>query len=204
MANFPSPPERIDAGCVVLSRTRVEDAEAIARAVAESLDHLQPWMQWATPDAGSVDTQRQRIARAQELWDEGECRYIMRPAGDDTVVGGCGLHRRVGAGRIEIGYWTHALYTGRGYATAAAKVLTEAGLALPDIERVEIHCDQANVRSQAIPRRLRYQLDRIEDTDTVAPAESGRMMIWVTDRSTSPVQPSFRRSAGQSTSGTER
>jgi RimJ/RimL family protein N-acetyltransferase len=45
--------------------------------------------------------------------------------------------------------------------------------------RVEIHCDEANVRSAAVPRRLGYRLDRIEDDRVSAPGDLGRSMIWV-------------------------
>ena len=47
---------------------------------------------------------------------------------------------------------------------------------------MEIHCDEANVRSAAVPRRLGYRLDRIEDDDVTAPGEIGRSMIWVAER----------------------
>jgi RimJ/RimL family protein N-acetyltransferase len=95
------------------------------------------------------------------------------------VVGAAGLHRRIGPRAIEIGYWVHVDHTGRGIATRVAAALTEAALALPDVDRVEIHCDRANVRSAAIPRRLGYRLERIEDDDVTAPAETGRSMVWV-------------------------
>ena len=95
------------------------------------------------------------------------------------MLGGCGLHRRVGPRAIEIGYWVHADHGGRGIATALARALTGAALALPDVDRVEIHCDEANVRSAAVPRRLGYRLDRIEEDEVTAPAETGRSMVWV-------------------------
>ena len=44
---------------------------------------------------------------------------------------------------------------------------------------MEIHCDEANVRSAAVPRRLGYRLDRIEPDAITSPGELGRMMIWV-------------------------
>jgi len=47
------------------------------------------------------------------------------------------------------------------------------------VDRVEIPCDEANVRSQAVPRRLGYRLDRIEADDIKAPAEFGRSMVWI-------------------------
>ena len=45
---------------------------------------------------------------------------------------------RIGPGAIELGYWVHVDFTGRGYATACARALTQAGLALSDVARVEI------------------------------------------------------------------
>ena len=44
-------PERVDAGMLVLRRLRATDAGEIAAAVSASMDHLRPWMPWATPEA---------------------------------------------------------------------------------------------------------------------------------------------------------
>ena len=39
---------------------------------------------------------------------------------DGALVGGCGLHRRIGPSALEIGYWVHVAHTRRGIATASA------------------------------------------------------------------------------------
>ena len=97
---------------------------------------------------------------------------------------------------MEIGYWLRADATGRGIVTAAARALTDAAPALPGVDRVEIHCDEANVRSAAVPRRLGYRLDRIEPDHISAPGDLGRSMIWVSRRSSSAATASrVRRSA---------
>ena len=49
-----------------------------------------------------------------------------------------------------------------------------------------IVCDEANVRSAAIPKRLGYTLDRVETRPPEAPGETGRMQIWVRDRTAAP------------------
>jgi len=36
--------------------------------------------------------------------------------------------------------------------------------------------------SAAVPRRLGYRLERIEPDEVLAPAETGRSMIWVKER----------------------
>ena len=180
---FARPPERIVGERVVLRRNRVEDGEAIARAVGASLEHLEPWMPWATPEAATAEAQRGRIVDGTRGWDEGtDFVYVVLTADERTLLGTVGLHRRIGPGGIEIGYWIHVDHAGRGYGTATVRALTEVALALPDVGRVEIHCDEANAPSQAIPRRLGYRLDRIEVDGISAPGEVGRSMIWVLER----------------------
>lgn len=173
------PPEVLDAGGgVQLRRHRVEDAEGIAAAVAASLPELRPWMPWATEEAGQPEVQRVRLEEVVPHWEAGsDFSYVI--VVDGHVVGGVGLHARIGPGALELGYWLQSQYTDRGIATACAGALTAAALALSELNRVEIHCDEANTRSAAIPQRLGYRLARVEDDEVTAPGEIGRSMIWV-------------------------
>ena len=178
------PPERVDGGVLVLRRVQVGDATAIAQAVALSLDHLRPWMPWATPDAASPRSQLTRVAEADELWETGsDFIYSLLPvtgqAGGEVIAGQVGLHRRAGDGAIEIGYWVAATHVRRGLGTAAARAMTPVALGRPGGNRVEILCDEANAASAAIPRKLGYRLDRICRHEPEAPGERGRRMIWV-------------------------
>lgn len=197
-----SPPEQVAAGPLVLRRVHANDAGAIAVAVGASLEHLRPWMPWATPDAADLRSQLVRVAEADELWESGTgFIYVMiardtGPPGPDAVgivgdpegefVGTIGLHRRLADDAVEIGYWTVAAKTRRGYATAAARAMTQVALALPGARRVEIHCDEANTASAGVPRKLGYRLDRLEKHDQEAPGERGRRMIWVWDAAGGP------------------
>jgi RimJ/RimL family protein N-acetyltransferase len=178
------PPERMPtASGAVLRRARPSDAEAFALAVRESLDHLRHWMPWAVPVATEVAVQRDRLVMADGSWADGsDYEFAILPADEGRIIGGCGLMRRIGPGAIEIGYWVHVDHTRRGHAAAAADALTAAAWALPDVERVEIHCDEANVASAAVPARLGYRLDSIEDDEPRAPAVAGRSMIWIAER----------------------
>jgi RimJ/RimL family protein N-acetyltransferase len=210
------PPGRVTAGPLVLRRMEVGDAGIMAAVVEESLDHLRPWMPWATKEAADRRTQLARITEADELWDSGtDYLYAIFAPGDGapgkdgsapegggdggstggrtvyggsagnkdgTLVGTIGLHRRVAEDAIEIGYWIAAGQTRRGYGTMAAGAATSLAAALPGIRHVEIHCDEANVASAAIPRKLGYRLDRTEPHEPEAPGERGRRLIWIWDR----------------------
>jgi RimJ/RimL family protein N-acetyltransferase len=178
------PPERMPtASGAVLRRARPTDADAFAEAVGASLAHLRRWMPWAVPVAAEAPVQRDRLVMADASWADGtDYEFAILPTDERGIIGGCGLMRRVGPGAIEIGYWVHVDHTRRGHATAAARALTDAAWTLPDVERVEIHCDEANRASAAVPARLGYRLDRVESDETLAAPHSGRTMIWVADR----------------------
>lgn len=174
------PPERIDAGPVILRRVRASDAAAIAAAVGASLAYLHPWLPWATPAAADRRSQLSRVAEADQWWESGiRYTYSIVTAGHGTVVGEIALHRRSGEASAELGYWIAASQAGRGYGTAAGGAITAVALALPGVDRAEIHCDAANAASAAIARKLGYRLDRIAAGQREAPAESGRLMIWI-------------------------
>lgn len=176
------PPEFIAVATdLILRRPTPDDAEDMAAAIAGSLEHLVPWMPWASsPEAGAVAAQHERLAEAARAWDSGEeFHYIAAARYGGTILGRFGLHRRIGPGALELGYWLRPDAVGKGYASACTRALTTVALSLPDVERVEIHCDEANVRSQRVPRAAGYRLDHIEADEVQAPEDLGRSMIWV-------------------------
>ncbi|QYG91317.1 GNAT family N-acetyltransferase [Iamia sp. SCSIO 61187] len=195
----PRPPDTIDLGAVVLRRWTAADVPALTVAVVESLDHLQPWMVWATPDlATEAAFARFVVETTARAADGGEALYgIFAPAdapsgrlGADggrgeldaapgAVLGGVGLHDRGTPGSVEIGYWLHVAATGRGLMTRIVGHLTDLALALDDVRWVEIRCDPANASSAAVARRLGYDLAAVVDSDRPrAPADCGRHLVW--------------------------
>jgi RimJ/RimL family protein N-acetyltransferase len=178
------PPELLTLpGGISLHRRTTAHAPALNAAVTANLDHLRPWMAWAAQAPALAETLE--LSRVGEsAWDSGsDFMYLVTPDTEPaTVIGAFGLHGRIGPGALEIGYWVDHGHTRRGIATAAAEAVTAAALALPGIQRVEIHCDETNGPSAAVPRRLGYRLDRIIDSPVTAPAETGRKMIWLKHR----------------------
>src|SRR5215813_9165971 len=82
-----APPERLQAGPLVLRRVAACDAGTIAAAVGASLEHLHPWMPWATPEAADLRTQLVRVAEADELW-ESDAGFIYVIIARDSGQGG--------------------------------------------------------------------------------------------------------------------
>ncbi len=173
-----SPPETLSHGQVLLRRWRHDDAAALLAAVTESLEHLRPWMPWA--DGYDESRAAEYLSGCDEQWASGTAFAYAIVVGDQ-IVGSVGLHKRIGDGGLEIGYWVRDDWTGRGIATDAAAALTDAALALPGIDRVEIHHDAANVASGRIPAKLGY--DRLGERPArglwpTAPGESGTDVVW--------------------------
>ena len=171
------PPERMARGDLVIRRWRRTDVLALETAVAESLDHLRPWMPWVAGEPMSPADRQALLGRWERAWRAGEEHNYALFAGG-RVVGGCGMMRRIGPGGIEIGSWVHPRHLRRGYATAAAASLTDAAFGLADVTHVEIHHDVANVASGRVPARLGFRLVGDEPRTIEAPGETGTNRIW--------------------------
>ncbi len=149
-------PSSVETKRLVLRCWTVDDAEALATAITESLEHLRPWMPWAAFEPLPIEERRALITRWDQEWEAGG-DVVLGVFLDGTPIGGTGLHRRIGPDGLEIGYWIHADHTRQGYATEVAAALTDLAFTVDGITRVEIHHDQANVASQGVPRTLGYE-----------------------------------------------
>jgi RimJ/RimL family protein N-acetyltransferase len=165
-----SPPRRIETENLVLRAWRASDAPLLRHAIDSSLDHLRAWMPWAMNEPASLEDTFARLAGYAAKFDAGEdFVYGIFNRDETSVLGGTGLHPRIAADGLEIGYWIRADQVRRGFAVEAARALTEAGLAVPDVVRIQIHCDPANVVSRRIPERLGYRLIEHRSDDTIDP-----------------------------------
>jgi len=170
---------------LVLRRWTVADVEILAAAVAESLEHLRPWMWWVADEPLDGEARRRMLAAGERDWAAGgDVVYGMferaTGGGPAIVLGDCGLHRRRGPDVLEIGYWVHAAHLHRGLATEASRALTDAAFTVPGIVRVEIHHDRANRRSRAVPERLGFTFVGESADGAHAPAEVGIDCAWST------------------------
>lgn len=171
-------PERLEGSEGLLLRRWVpDDAEALGRAVAESADHLRPWMAWIAAEPLPLERRRAMIDEWEREWSRGG-DAVLGVFVDGQVAGGCGLHRRIGAGGLEIGYWIHPRFLRQGLATRAAGLLTDAAFAVRGISRVEIHHDKANQASAGVPRKLGFEwLGEAPDAPE-APGDLGIEWRW--------------------------
>jgi len=165
-----------------LRRLLPADLEPALRAVIESLEHLKPWMVWATDGYGEEEAAA-FLDRCKAEWESGEAYHyaiLADGAADGAMAGSCGLMARPLAGPhgMEIGYWLHPRYTGRGLMTRAVAAMTAEGLRL-GADPVDLLHDVANERSGAVARRLGFAyVGSRPAEDVLAPAQTGVMAVW--------------------------
>jgi RimJ/RimL family protein N-acetyltransferase len=131
-------------------------------AIDASLEHLRPWMPWAAEEPQELQKKIASIRRFRGKFDlDQDYVYGIFDREETRVLGGAGLHTRVGPAALEIGYWIRGDAINQGYASEASAALTRVAFAVHGVHRMEIHCDPQNVRSAAVPRKLGYTLDDI-------------------------------------------
>jgi ribosomal-protein-serine acetyltransferase len=187
------PPPAVEAGWLVCRRVQRDDVTDLYDAVSASLEHLKPWMPWVTGSYSRQEAEDFTIRNSLAADGEPvtEAPYVVRDT-DGQFLGMCGLHARLGPGTLEIGYWVDVRHTRRGVTTLAAAMLTEVGLAQPGVGSVEIHHDQANVASGAIPAKLGYTHVETKQDEIEAPSEIGIGWRWVLRREEFPTSAAAR------------
>lgn len=152
------PPYRMATDRLVIRCWQPGDAAAMKAAVDASLDHLRRWMPWAWDDPQPLDAKIELLRTFRGNFDLGtDFVYSVWDAGEQEVLGGTGLHPRVGQDALEIGYWVRRSRSGQGIATEAAGVLTRVALEVCGVDRVEIAVEPGNHASEAIPVKLGFE-----------------------------------------------
>jgi RimJ/RimL family protein N-acetyltransferase len=138
-------------------------------------------MPWIKFEPQSVNQREELIRSWNQAWED-RTEFVMGIFLDDRVVGVVGgtvLHLRGDENTLEIGYWVHVDYIGRGIATQVSQALTETTFALwEEIDTVVIVHDEANTASGKVPARLGFEHVLTGQREPEAPGESGVMYRW--------------------------
>lgn len=186
-----SPAYRIETPRLVLRCWNPADAALLKEAVDSSVEHLRPWMPWAADDPQPLENRITLIRHWRSQFDRGEDFVVgVFDRAETMVLGGSGLHMRVGPRGMEIGYWIRASHINQGYATEVAAALTTVAFRVHGVDRVEIHCNPANVRSAAVPRKLGYTHEAtLRRREPWADGQLGDLMVWTLFAAAYPTSP---------------
>lgn len=153
-------------------------------AIAASLPELQRWMDWALREPESLEAKARRLAHFRRRTLRGRDALLgIFERSTGKVIGGIGMHSGIGSGARAIGYWLRSDRTGHGLATEAAAAIVQASFERLGLRRIEIHCDPANARSEAVAQRLGFARTIVIPKCVPNPQRSPRdTAIWVMTR----------------------
>jgi RimJ/RimL family protein N-acetyltransferase len=169
------------------------DAEKLQSAINGSIQHLLPWIPWAQEEPQELEWMAKFIRQFRGQFDLGQDAVFGIFDKDETeLLGGTGLHNRVGKDAREIGYWINVKHIGQGYATEAVCALTKVGFEIERLEQIEIHCSPENTRSYHIPLKLGFRHSTtLKNYSTDREGRFRDKMIWTisaTEYATSPIR----------------
>ena len=148
---------RIETERLVVRCYERADAALLKEAIDASLEHLRAWMPWTDSEPQTLEEKTELIETFRAMWAAGEnFVYGIFSADETRVLGGTGLHARVGPGGLEIGYWVRADATRQGIVTESTAALTRVGFEICGADRIEIRIDPDNAASLGVPRKLGF------------------------------------------------
>jgi RimJ/RimL family protein N-acetyltransferase len=163
---------------VLVRPYRESDAQALFDAVAESREHIRPWLPFADKHQ-CIEETRDWIIKGMADWLLRESLNLsMWERESGRFIGGTGLHpRNWDIGHFEIGYWVHASAQGHGYMSEVVRLLTRYAFDELKANRLVIRCDARNQRSAAVARRQGFVQEACLRNDTAAPDGSLRSTL---------------------------
>ena len=152
-----NPVYRIETARLVARCYQPSDATLLADSVRDSVEHLKPWMPWAHNEPEPFEQKAKRVVEFRGKFDlQQDYIYGIFNREETRLLGGTGLHTRLGERELEIGYWIHKDFVNQGLVTESTAALIKVAFEVIHIHRIEIHCDPRNTASAAVPRKLGF------------------------------------------------
>lgn len=152
-----NPAYRIETSRLVVRCYAPSDTRMLADSITESVEHLKPWMPWAHAEPEPFESKVERVRRFRGMFDlQQDYVYGIFNREETRLLGGTGLHTRLGREQLEIGYWIHRDFAGQGLVTESTAALVKVAFEIVRVHRIEIHCDPRNLASASIPRKLGF------------------------------------------------
>ncbi|HEY1628625.1 MAG TPA: GNAT family N-acetyltransferase [Tepidisphaeraceae bacterium] len=162
-------PEQIESERLLLRAPRSGDGTLIFPSVRESLSELKIWMPWASDDYREESSEQWCRRSAASFITREQLQFLMFLRENRSHVGNIGAFKfdwNIPKG--EIGYWLRTSHCGRGLMSEAVNALSDFLLDKLQFKRVEIRCDEKNLRSSAVAQRCGFALEGTHRCDSKA------------------------------------
>ena len=154
--------DSVESARLWLRAPRPGDGAALNAAVLASLPELRPWMPWAVTAPTLADSEEYVRRAASKYAAREDFALLLWCKATGDLVGGSGMHRvDWSVPVVEIGYWVCTPHAGQGHITEAVDAIARFACDEIGAHRVEIRCDERNVRSAAVARRAGFTLEGV-------------------------------------------
>jgi len=188
-----NPAYRIETARLVVRCYQPTDATLLEDSVRESVEHLKPWMPWAHNEPEPFEYKAKRVLEFRGKFDLGQdYTYGIFNREETRLLGGTGLHTRLGEKELEIGYWIHKDFVKQGLVTESTAALIKVAFEIIHVHRIEIHCDPRNTASAAVPRKLGFTHEGTLRAKTPFLDDWSDSMIWGLLESEYPNSPAVK------------
>lgn len=163
-------PEEFSTERLVIRMPKPGDGKAVHEAINASIDELKPWMPFAQKEQSEQEVEVNIRQSYLAFLKREDLRLLVFLKETGQFIASSGLHRIDWAiPKFEIGYWIDSRFSGKGYMTEAVEGITNFAFQELLARRVEIRCDEKNIKSRAIPERLGYSLEGTLKNDDLTP-----------------------------------
>ena len=136
---------------------KTSDATELQSAVLESVGHLSPWLDWATPRYSLGDARRW-VNESRTLWaNQSAYRWIITNEKSRRILGSVEISQS-SAGAGLMGYWLRRQALGKGICTQAARAALDYVFQRGLFEQVDLYIDPLNAASLAVAQKLGAEL----------------------------------------------
>ena len=145
---------------ILLELTAQKHAAQLFEAMDNNREHLAEFLPWVH-NMQSVGDFERYIDNCEQLYrDKREVSFVIVANG--RTVGRIGLHHwNVPNKTAAIGYWLDKTVTGKGIVVRSCVALINYGFRYMKLNRIEIKAAVTNIKSQAVPQKLRFTQEGI-------------------------------------------
>jgi RimJ/RimL family protein N-acetyltransferase len=177
MALLGGPAYRVETPRLRLRCFRPEDVHLVSAAIAQSLEHLRPWMTWTVHEPLSLEQRLEALRTRRGHFDLGsDYHYGIFDKAETRLLGSAGLTLRGEVEEREIGYWVAADQLGRGIATEVGSALVRVAFDIEGLASLEIRMEPHNVRSARVAAKLGFSGPTVDPLSHPTPEGDKRDM----------------------------
>ncbi len=149
--------ESFESERLIIRAPKLGDALDVWNAQRNSWAALREWMLWAQKEPELYETEENLRKAVADFITRQDLRFHLYSKETGEFVGASGLHGiNWSIPKFEIGYWLATDFEGNGYITEAVQRIEKFAFEQLGARRVEIRCDEENVKSRSVAERAGF------------------------------------------------